>query len=48
MHGGARGSGAPMGNQNALKHGDYAREKLAFEKHVREILRDSAELSNTG
>lgn len=24
MHGGAQGSGAPMGNQNALKHGYYS------------------------
>lgn len=25
MHGGANGSGAPKGNQNALKHGTYAK-----------------------
>lgn len=26
MHGGAKGSGAPIGNQNALKHGYYSKE----------------------
>lgn len=33
MHGGAPGSGAPRGNQNALKHGHYRRE--AIEKRLR-------------
>jgi hypothetical protein len=28
MHGGAKGSGAPVGNQNAFKHGAYTREAL--------------------
>ena len=40
MHGGAKGSGAPKGNQNALKHGRYTRENLEFQKHVRELLRN--------
>lgn len=31
MHGGAHGSGAPIGNKNALKNGYYTRE--AIEKH---------------
>jgi hypothetical protein len=26
MHGGAKGSGAPKGSQNAFKHGRYSRE----------------------
>ena len=26
MHGGAKGSGAPLGNQNALKHGMFTKE----------------------
>lgn len=30
MHGGAKGSGAPKGNQNALKHGRYTREHVSF------------------
>lgn len=44
MHGGARGSGAPVGNQNALKHGNYTRETLAFRKHVSELLKDGKDL----
>lgn len=44
MHGGARGSGAPKGNQNALKHGDYTREAREFRKHVRELLRSGKEM----
>jgi uncharacterized protein YjcR len=44
MHGGAKGSGAPVGNQNALKHGMYTSEQLHFQKHIRDLLRKSAEL----
>jgi hypothetical protein len=33
MHGGAEGSGAPKGNQNALKHGRYT--KAAIKRHRR-------------
>ncbi len=40
MHGGAKGSGAPEGNENALKHGMYTRETLSFQKHVRDLLRE--------
>jgi uncharacterized protein YjcR len=29
MHGGAKGSGAPIGNQNAFKHGRYTRKAIA-------------------
>lgn len=39
MHGGAKGSGAPKGNRNALKHGYYTREMIArrrqFNKEIR-------------
>ena len=28
MHGGAKGSGVPIGNQNALRHGRYARKLI--------------------
>lgn len=45
MHGGAKGSGAPKGNQNALKHGMYSRETLEFNKHMRQLLRDGRELT---
>lgn len=44
MHGGASGSGAPKGNQNALKHGMYTRENLEFHKHMRELLREGKEM----
>ena len=40
MHGGAKGSGAPRGNNNAFKHGNYTAEAIAFRKHVNELLRD--------
>ena len=44
MHGGAEGSGAPKGNQNALKHGLRSAEVLALQRQVRELLRDTREL----
>jgi hypothetical protein len=40
MHGGARGSGAPMGNRNALKTGLHTREAKAYWKHVAKLLRE--------
>jgi len=44
MHGGASGSGAPKGNQNALKHGLYTREAIQERKELRALLRDSRQL----
>lgn len=44
MHGGAKGSGAPQGNQNALKHGMYTRDALEFQKHIRMLLRDGKKI----
>ncbi len=38
MHGGAAGSGAPLGNQNALKHGKYSEEVISYNTEVRERL----------
>jgi hypothetical protein len=32
MHGGAQGSGAPVGNQNALKSGQFTRQERAVHK----------------
>jgi hypothetical protein len=32
MHGGAQGSGAPLGNQNALKSGRFTRQERGFRK----------------
>ena len=44
MHGGAKGSGAPVRNHNALKHGVYTRDSLEFQAHVRELLRESKKI----
>ena len=42
MHGGAAGSGAPLGNKNAFKHGFYTREAVAERgmgrRKIKEIL----------
>src|SRR5262245_13546627 len=39
MHGGALGSGAPRGNQNALKHGKYTRAAINQRREVRNLIR---------
>ena len=44
MHGGAKGSGAPLGNQNALKHGGYTKEARAFNAKIRRLLKESREI----
>ena len=44
MHGGATGSGAPAGNQNALKHGLYTAEEQALKWHISQIIRDSRKI----
>ena len=44
MHGGAAGSGAPKGNQNALKHGMFTNEMKAERAHFRELIEESTEL----
>jgi uncharacterized protein YjcR len=44
MHGGAAGSGAPRGNQNALKSGFYTRQAKAERKNIRTLLRHSRDL----
>jgi uncharacterized protein YjcR len=41
MHGGAPGSGAPRGNQNALKHGLYTREAIEQRRQLRTLMRQS-------
>lgn len=38
MHGGAKGSGARYGNQNAIKHGDSTREAKAQRKEIKAAL----------
>jgi glucans biosynthesis protein len=39
MHGGARGSGAPIGNRNAMKHGYYTAKALAQRRELAALLR---------
>jgi uncharacterized protein YjcR len=41
MHGG--GGGAPKGNQNALKHGQYSAETLALKKEIAALSRMARE-----
>ncbi len=44
VHGGARGSGAPRDNLNALKHGETTAEAKAFKLEIRQTIRLSKEL----
>ena len=43
MHGGARGSGAPIGNTNALKHGMYTKAAREERQMVRRLIREMEE-----
>lgn len=38
MHGGAHGSGAPVGNRNAVKHGFYTQEAIKERKKTKELI----------
>jgi hypothetical protein len=44
MHGGAPGSGAPLGNKNAVKHGLYTRDAIAQRRQLAELVRQSRKL----
>ena len=44
MHGGAPGSGAPVGNKNALRHGQCTREAIEERQAVQTLLRQSRAL----
>jgi hypothetical protein len=44
MHGGAKDSGAPLGNKNALKHGRFTREAFEQRRQLRGLLRQSRAL----
>ena len=44
MHGGAKGSGAPKGNQNALKHGSFTQDALQERAVIRELARKTKEM----
>jgi uncharacterized protein YjcR len=49
MHGGAHGSGAPLGNQNARKHGLYTREAIEERKKAKRLFREmSQSLKDSG
>jgi len=45
MHGG-KSTGAPMGNKNALKHGNYTAEAIANRRYVRELVRECNRLES--
>jgi glucans biosynthesis protein len=44
MHGGAAGSGAPIANKNAFKHGLFTRAAIAERRRVRDQIRQSQAL----
>ena len=46
MHGGAKGSGAPKNNHNAVKHGTYTKEAFQQRAQMREIFREAKKLLN--
>jgi hypothetical protein len=52
MHGGAPGSGAPIGNKNAFRHGGYTAEAITWRRGLAELIRQSratvAELDDGG
>jgi hypothetical protein len=44
MHGGAPGSGAPSGNQNARRHGLFTGEAIAERKQIQALLGEAWKL----
>jgi glucans biosynthesis protein len=48
MHGGARGSGAPNGNQNAFKHGFTSNSVIQERKHVKNFIKECRKLITQG
>lgn len=47
MHGGAKGSGAPKGNQNALKHGFNTRHAISERQEARALIRQWREFQDS-
>lgn len=41
MHGGAKRSGAPRGNQNARKHGLFTKDGIAERQQIRALLKEA-------
>jgi len=48
MHGGAKGSGAPKGNQNAWKHGTYTKDAFQQRREMRDMVRQVQKLLSEG
>jgi len=46
LHGGAKGSGAPQGNTNALTHGGSTSAAKSFRKDIRQTISFNEELLN--
>ena len=46
IHGGAPGSGAKVGNKNALKHGHYSKEAIARRREAKRLLYESLDIFN--
>jgi glucans biosynthesis protein len=44
MHGGAKGSGAPLNNKNAFKHGRYSAESIQRRLKVTRLIRQFKEM----
>ena len=44
MHGGAAGSGAPLGNQNALKTGRHTAGEKEIRRRIRDYMRRTREI----
>jgi uncharacterized protein YjcR len=44
MHGGAQGSGAPMSNQNARKHGLFTKDAIAERRQIQAVLGEARKL----
>jgi hypothetical protein len=44
MHGGAPGSGAPKGNENALKHGVYTKAAIDERRTARSLIVEARKL----
>jgi len=46
MNGGAAGSGAPLGNKNALKHGSYTRVAIERRAGIRKLVKEANKLAS--
>ena len=46
LHGGAPGSGAPIGNQNAVKHGLYAKDIKQLRQEVKNLTKNCRKASS--